>query len=206
MQSKDDPAAKRQKTDSTTPSTANNLLCVICMEADSDEVELLDHSCSQCTKGAWKICEGCDDGCLSKECPMCRQPYAPMQLFPYPSMEEMIMLVRDRCSSNPENLRTYITKCVTSSYALLWKLIKGSNTALWQNIDNTDNENDQGNMEFIIPKTVDAEDEDWRCMRVILTMPSTNLKSSTFAKSPSMLNKVSLIISFEVFLFVFFKR
>ena len=55
--------SKKQKTNNnafktvTEATTANNLLCVICMEENREEEPLLDHNCPQCKPGAWKICE-----------------------------------------------------------------------------------------------------------------------------------------------------
>ena len=92
---------KKQKTNDDNTSTleattANNLLCVICMEEDREEEPLLDHNCPQCKLGAWKICEECDDRCLSKECPVCRQPYSPMILYPFPTINQVTTLLQSR--------------------------------------------------------------------------------------------------------------
>jgi len=53
--------------------------CAVCM----DTLSLKAHQCKVCKPSAWVICSGCELNILSRECPMCRGPYAPRIFYPW---------------------------------------------------------------------------------------------------------------------------
>jgi len=53
--------------------------CAVCM----DTVPLKVHQCKVCKPEAWVICAGCELNILSRECPVCRGPYAPRVFYPW---------------------------------------------------------------------------------------------------------------------------
>lgn len=59
--------------------------CAICLSEGSD-VEIRDHDCSTCKKGAWMICESCHNHILSRACPVCKGHYAPLFLYAIPGV------------------------------------------------------------------------------------------------------------------------
>jgi len=54
--------------------------CAVCMETAG----LKSHQCAVCKPDAWAICSSCEGKLLSRECPMCRGPYAPRLFHPWP--------------------------------------------------------------------------------------------------------------------------
>lgn len=57
--------------------------CAICLEGAAEEKELMEHNCPQCTKGAWRICEPCNDAILSRRCPVCHGDYKPIEFYSF---------------------------------------------------------------------------------------------------------------------------
>jgi len=53
--------------------------CAVCM----DTISLKSHQCKVCKPFAWMICSGCEVNILSRECPVCRGPYAPRVFYPW---------------------------------------------------------------------------------------------------------------------------
>jgi hypothetical protein len=73
----DQPAKKAKVEDVAT--------CVVCFEEGSESSPILStHQCPQCSKGAWNICLVCNEGLLSRTCPVCRGDYAPMVMHLIP--------------------------------------------------------------------------------------------------------------------------
>lgn len=75
--------------------------CAICKEDESETLQIMDHGCSTCTKGAWMICESCHNHTLSRSCPVCKQHYAPLYLYTIPGV-----VLPDRAA--PRNTRKEI--------------------------------------------------------------------------------------------------
>jgi len=170
MSESEENPTKKQKTESeNVPPVVSKLnesekpICVICMEPDCEENPLQEnHSCPTCKPNAWRICEECDERCLSRDCPVCRGPYAPMELHVFPSVKNMVLELRTNGlpSGVPAKESDYI-KLVNATLSLLFKLMKGSRIGLWSPSDVPG----EGLMEMAIPIDTNAEEEDWKCAR-----------------------------------------
>ena len=85
-----DPAAssaESPKTEAT--ATISSQSCAICLEGLDEGKELLEHCCPQCTKGAWKICEPCNDTILSRRCPVCHGDYKAIEFYEFMTPESV---------------------------------------------------------------------------------------------------------------------
>jgi hypothetical protein len=66
--------------------------CIVCMESGNSENPLMEsHQCTQCVKGAWRICVCCNETRLSRLCPVCRGDYAPLVLYIMPGLYSKIL-------------------------------------------------------------------------------------------------------------------
>ena len=100
--------------------------CVLCFRNraelnEADSPLMPTHSCPQCNKTSWSICEECEETCLSRKCPVCRSPYAPVILHQFPSLEPN--------QSNPD--RVMEVALARAKIGLITKIVGGSNTALY---------------------------------------------------------------------------
>ena len=131
----DDKASKRQKVEVA----AANEICVVCMMniAELQEADcpmMLEHSCRQCNKASWNICENCEEQVLSRKCPVCRGEYAPIVLYEFPDLQPNLL-----SGDPPREMKLFRAKM-----SLLIKLLGGSNTAVYLP--------DKGIMRFFMPQ------------------------------------------------------
>jgi hypothetical protein len=70
----------------------NEDTCILCMEAGSEEKQLMNHQCGQCAADAWKICVCCNETLLSRACPVCRSDYAPIILTAVPGLRNLFLI------------------------------------------------------------------------------------------------------------------
>lgn len=128
-------------------------VCVVCMR-NPDELLLAEspmmptHSCPQCNPTSWKICEGCEEHCLSRKCPVCRGEYAPIVLYSFPDPQPDIL------STQP--LRE--AKLFKAKMSLMLKLVGGSNTAVYLPADNI--------LRFYLPQDFGTSENDARFLQV----------------------------------------
>lgn len=119
------PKAKRPKV-SAGPGNSEEAHCVLCFktaeELAADDLLFLDaHSCGQCNKDSWRICETCEETCLSRKCPVCRGEYAPVVMYEFPEL-------RPNASSPYPQIEAILFQAKLS---LLLKVVTGSNTAVY---------------------------------------------------------------------------
>ena len=169
-------------------------MCVVCMETNNSERPLLpEHQCSQCRKGAWKICVCCNDSILSRTCPVCRSNYAPILLHVVPGKTENMYI-----SYNVEfglvvfDVHTlgYIgtgvalnqladkTLSAEDKSMLLYKfgivrhLIMKSNVAVWNR--------EKEEMHFSLPREFAEDTQEICCLTVTIPMKADRIVDNTF--------------------------
>lgn len=93
--SSDERNIKRMKSDNTEVSSCGDNVyqeeeaeevCIVCMETNLSDKQLVKHQCHQCAENAWKICVCCNEALLSRTCPVCRSEYAPIILYSMPGI------------------------------------------------------------------------------------------------------------------------
>lgn len=84
--------------------------CAVCM----DTASLQPHQCKVCKPDAWVICTGCDKHILSRECPLCRAPYAPRLFYQWPFEVDFSS---KEARAKPENNLVQL-KVVSDSFAV----------------------------------------------------------------------------------------
>ena len=112
--------------------------CCICIrtEEDNDEENFLlpFHNCPTCVRGAWDICEECDDSCLSRQCPICRNNYAPRILFRTPQFISVDQIVGQDVTAE-QSLAIFqnalSSAVLARQVAVLARLITSSNVAVY---------------------------------------------------------------------------
>jgi hypothetical protein len=101
-----------------------DVLCIVCMEGNSDENPLLEaHQCDQCKKDAWRICVCCNESILSRACPVCRGNYAPINLHVIPGLP-ISQLADKTLSPDAKALLLY-------KFGIIRRLIEKTNVAVW---------------------------------------------------------------------------
>lgn len=129
--------------------------CVLCFR-NAEELEAADsplmqtHSCPQCNKTSWSICEECEETCLSRKCPVCRSPYAPIILYEFPSLQPNQM--------NPN--RAMEVSLARAKISLITKIVGGSNSALYLPGD--------GKLRFFLPESF-AINTQFSCINIPVT-------------------------------------
>ena len=110
--------------------------CCLCFLTDEDSDEnnplLPYHNCPGCVRGAWDICEECDDTLLSRQCPICRKNYAPRILFRLPQIISAEQIVGQETA--PEQslaLALRSDPLLDRKLAVLASLITSSNVAVY---------------------------------------------------------------------------
>lgn len=102
--------------------------CVLCFESHNDDNQLLlAHKCPICAKGAWRICERCDEYLLSRQCPVCRSDYEPLTYYKVegPPLSDIIM--------NP-NLSHEERLQLSKTIVFIKRVIESINVAVWDPI------------------------------------------------------------------------
>ena len=89
---------KRQRVDRSEEDTGEKEdVCVLCMRnsgelAQAQSLFCPEHSCMQCKKDAWKICELCEENCLSRKCPVCRGEVVKLNSSPHATIYFLYLL------------------------------------------------------------------------------------------------------------------
>ena len=225
-ESKDDKNAKRQKIDTNTDetaTTANGGLCVICMveESENEDTPLQDHSCPQCTAGAWRICEECDERCLGRECPVCRQAYAPLLLHRFPTVKGLITRIQTEGINGEPSTHEDAIKIVNANLALLYKLMVGSRIALWLPVNGApsssaeeattaaaakaakgederkEEESGPGVLHCLFPVDVNAKEDEWLSVRVALPLGPGRVNGGTFSFNTAVWDEMEAVVKEE---------
>ena len=112
---------------------ATKIECAICLSEASEDVEMRDHECSTCKKGAWMICESCHNHILSRACPVCKSHYAPLFLYAIPGIILPLLAVqgatKEETFENYENLavldmkRRMFTASVRCQNVCVWRAL-----------------------------------------------------------------------------------
>ena len=144
------------------------------MESESEGRQILPHSCPQCIKGAWVICDLCNESRLSRLCPICNGEYSPLMLYMMPNDQQFLEYIKDR----PLDKQAICLKALQFSKL---KLITVSNVVVYDATAKT--------LKFSLPVDTSLPPKSIRYMTVSLPLVPQQAISSEVEDSKKVLNQ-----------------